>query len=176
MAEELWLAASDQHSFLFFGSTSSCAIFSQSPPDPSCKDTRLNCHHPPPTIKDETKRKLSTVWCIWDTVNPNCSSHSCFKFSGFIFMEEAYRSLFILDGFPELQYSVSDQEEDLSTNPLERKPVETLLHSIMKTKLFPESSLLITAWPTTMKKLHSLLKQPIQRSCGLQMLKKEHIS
>lgn len=86
------------------------------------------------------------------------------------------RSLFILDGFPELQYSVSDQEEDLSTNPLERKPVETLLHSIRKTKLFPESSLLITAQPTTMKKLHSLLKQPIQRSCGLQMLKKEHIS
>lgn len=34
--------------------------------------------------------------------------------------------LFILDGFPELQYSVSDQEEDLSTNPLERKPEETL--------------------------------------------------
>ena len=83
---------------------------------------------------------------------------------------------FILDGFPELQYSVSDQEEDLSTNPLERKPVETLLHSFMKTKLFLESSLLITAQPMTMKKLHSLLKQPIQRSCGLQMLKKEHIS
>ncbi|OWJ99527.1 hypothetical protein Celaphus_00009771, partial [Cervus elaphus hippelaphus] len=48
--------------------------------------------------------------------------------------------LFILDEFPELQYSVSDQEEDLSTNPLERKPEETLLHSFMRTKLFPESS------------------------------------
>ncbi|XP_055294420.1 uncharacterized protein LOC129564445 isoform X2 [Moschus berezovskii] len=39
------------------GGTSSCAIFSRSPADPSCKVTCLNC----------------------------------FKFSGFIFMEEAYR-------------------------------------------------------------------------------------
>nr|XP_030691656.1 NACHT, LRR and PYD domains-containing protein 12 isoform X4 [Globicephala melas] len=70
--------------------------------------------------------------------------------------------LFILDGFPELQYPVGDQEEDLSANPLERKPVETLLCSFVRKKLFPESSLLITARPTTMKKLHSLLKQATQ--------------
>lgn len=70
--------------------------------------------------------------------------------------------LFILDGFPELQHTVGDQEEDLSANPQERKPVETLLCSFVRKKLFPESSLLITARPTTMKKLHSLLKQPIQ--------------
>lgn len=70
--------------------------------------------------------------------------------------------LFILDGFPELQYPVGDQEEGLCSNPQERKPVETLLHSFVKKKLFPECSLLITARPTTMKKLHSLLKQPIQ--------------
>lgn len=31
--------------------------------------------------------------------------------------------LFILDGFPELQYPVGDQEEDLSANSQERKPV-----------------------------------------------------
>ncbi|KAM9576637.1 NACHT, LRR and PYD domains-containing protein 12-like isoform 2-T7 [Trichechus inunguis] len=70
--------------------------------------------------------------------------------------------LFILDGFPELQYSVADQEEDLNANPQEKKPVETLLCSFVRKKLFPESSLLITARPTAMKKLHSLLKQPIQ--------------
>ncbi|XP_064338991.1 NACHT, LRR and PYD domains-containing protein 3 isoform X2 [Camelus dromedarius] len=70
--------------------------------------------------------------------------------------------LFILDGFPELQYPVCDQEEDLSANLQEKKPVETLLRSFVRKKLFPESSLLITARPTTMKKLHSLLKQPIQ--------------
>lgn len=70
--------------------------------------------------------------------------------------------LFILDGFPELQYPVSDQEEDLSVNPQERKPVESLLCSFVSKKLFPESSLLITARPTAMKKLHSLLKHPIQ--------------
>ncbi|KAK2493288.1 hypothetical protein MC885_013407 [Smutsia gigantea] len=70
--------------------------------------------------------------------------------------------LFILDGFPELQYPVGDQEEDLSANPQERKPVETLLCSFVRKKLFPESSLLITARPTTMKKLHSMLNQPIQ--------------
>lgn len=37
-----------------------------------------------------------------------------------------------------------------------------LLHSLMRTKLFPESSLLITAQPRTMKKLHSLLKKSTQ--------------
>uniref|UniRef100_A0A8C3WD49 NACHT domain-containing protein n=1 Tax=Catagonus wagneri TaxID=51154 RepID=A0A8C3WD49_9CETA len=70
--------------------------------------------------------------------------------------------LFILDGFPELRYPVGDQDEDLSANPQERKPVETLLCSFVRKKLLPESSLLITARPTTMKKLHSLLKQPLQ--------------
>uniref|UniRef100_A0A2K6F7X9 NACHT domain-containing protein n=1 Tax=Propithecus coquereli TaxID=379532 RepID=A0A2K6F7X9_PROCO len=70
--------------------------------------------------------------------------------------------LFILDGFPELQYPVGDREEDLSAHPQERKPVESLLCSFVRKKLFPESSLLITARPTAMKKLHSLLKQPIQ--------------
>ncbi|XP_058147471.1 NACHT, LRR and PYD domains-containing protein 12 isoform X2 [Dasypus novemcinctus] len=70
--------------------------------------------------------------------------------------------LFILDGFPELQYPVSVQEENLSGNPQEKKPVETILFSFVRKKLFPESSLLITARPTSMKKLHTLLKQPIQ--------------
>lgn len=70
--------------------------------------------------------------------------------------------LFILDGFPELQNPVGNLEEDLSANPQEQKPVETLLCSFVRKKLFPESSLLITAQPATMKKLHSLLKQPIQ--------------
>ncbi|XP_058568915.1 NACHT, LRR and PYD domains-containing protein 3-like isoform X2 [Neofelis nebulosa] len=70
--------------------------------------------------------------------------------------------LFILDGFPELQHPVGNLEEDLSANPQEQKPVETLLHSFVRKKLFPESSLLITARPATMKKLYSLLKQTIQ--------------
>ncbi|XP_049500689.1 NACHT, LRR and PYD domains-containing protein 12-like [Panthera uncia] len=70
--------------------------------------------------------------------------------------------LFILDGFPELQHPVGNLEEDLSANPQEQKPVETLLRSFVRKKLFPESSLLITAQPATMKKLYSLLKQPIQ--------------
>lgn len=70
--------------------------------------------------------------------------------------------LFILDGFPELQHHGGDQEEDLTDNPQEKKPIETLLCSLVKKKLFPESSLLITARLTAMKKLHCLLKQPIQ--------------
>lgn len=70
--------------------------------------------------------------------------------------------LFILDGFPELQYHGGDQEEDLTADPQESKPVETLLCSLVKKKLFPESSLLITALLTAMMEIHSLLKQPIQ--------------
>lgn len=71
------------------------------------------------------------------------------------------RLLFILDGFPELQNPVGDQEEDLSCNPHESKPIETLLCSLVRKILFPECSLLITARPATMKKLHCLLKQPV---------------
>uniref|UniRef100_A0A2K5D2Y0 NACHT domain-containing protein n=1 Tax=Aotus nancymaae TaxID=37293 RepID=A0A2K5D2Y0_AOTNA len=79
-----------------------------------------------------------------------------------IFLVYPEKILFILDGFPELQDPVGDQEEDLSVHPQERKPVGTLLYSFVRKKLFPESSLLITAQPTAMKKLLSLLKQPIQ--------------
>uniref|UniRef100_M3XXJ0 NACHT domain-containing protein n=1 Tax=Mustela putorius furo TaxID=9669 RepID=M3XXJ0_MUSPF len=70
--------------------------------------------------------------------------------------------LFILNGFPELQYPVGNQEEDLSANLQKKKTVETLLCSFVKKKLFPESSLLITAQPTTMRRFHTLLQQPIQ--------------
>ncbi|XP_060039157.1 NACHT, LRR and PYD domains-containing protein 12-like isoform X3 [Erinaceus europaeus] len=70
--------------------------------------------------------------------------------------------LFILDGFPEIQNPVGDQEEDICTDPQERKTVETLLCSFVTKKLLPESSLLITARPTTVKKLQSRLKKPMQ--------------
>lgn len=79
-----------------------------------------------------------------------------------ILLEYPAKILFVLDGFPELQYPACDQEKDLSPNPCERKPVETLLCSFAGKKLFPESSLLITARLPAVKKLHSLLKQPIQ--------------
>lgn len=69
--------------------------------------------------------------------------------------------LFILDGFSELWYPIGDEEEDLSANSQE-KSVETLWYSFVRKKMFPRSSLLITAHSTTMKKLHSLLKQAIQ--------------
>ncbi|KAM4818191.1 NACHT, LRR and PYD domains-containing protein 12-like isoform 1-T1 [Thomomys bottae] len=79
-----------------------------------------------------------------------------------IIIEYPEKLLFILDGFPELPYIFCDHEEDLSDNPQEKKPVESLLCSFVKKTLFPESSLLITARLTAMKKLHSLLKQPIE--------------
>ncbi|XP_017658622.2 NACHT, LRR and PYD domains-containing protein 12 [Nannospalax galili] len=79
-----------------------------------------------------------------------------------ILLEYPEKILFILDGFPELQYPGCDQEKDLSPNPFEKKPVETLLCSFVGKKLFPESSLLITARLPAVKKLQSLLKQPIE--------------
>ncbi|XP_042546009.1 NACHT, LRR and PYD domains-containing protein 3-like [Dipodomys spectabilis] len=79
-----------------------------------------------------------------------------------IIIEYPEKLLFILDGFPELPYIFCEHEDDLSDNPQEKKPVESLLCSFVKKTLFPESSLLITARLTAMKKLHSLLKQPIE--------------
>ncbi|XP_072472240.1 NACHT, LRR and PYD domains-containing protein 12-like [Notamacropus eugenii] len=70
------------------------------------------------------------------------------------------RLLFIIDGFDELRTSFHESRDCCCIQWNERKPVEDLLSCLLRKKLLPELSLLITTRPTTLETLHHLLEQP----------------
>ncbi|KAH0621044.1 hypothetical protein JD844_022054, partial [Phrynosoma platyrhinos] len=69
------------------------------------------------------------------------------------------KCLFIIDGFEELSCSIT-QQEDLSPDPWERKPVGLLLSSLFHKTLLPESCLIITTRPNALESLESCLQSP----------------
>uniref|UniRef100_A0A8C9DTU4 NACHT, LRR and PYD domains-containing protein 12 n=1 Tax=Prolemur simus TaxID=1328070 RepID=A0A8C9DTU4_PROSS len=70
------------------------------------------------------------------------------------------RLLFIIDGFDELKPSFHDPQESWCLCWEEKQPAELLLSSLIRRKLLPELSLLITTRPTALEKLHRLLEHP----------------
>ncbi|XP_074076160.1 NACHT, LRR and PYD domains-containing protein 12-like [Macrotis lagotis] len=70
------------------------------------------------------------------------------------------RLLFILDGFDELGASFYESRDCGCFHWTERRPVEALLSCLLRGKLLPDLSLLITTRPTTLETLHQLLEQP----------------
>ncbi|XP_063471559.1 NACHT, LRR and PYD domains-containing protein 12 isoform X4 [Symphalangus syndactylus] len=70
------------------------------------------------------------------------------------------RLLFIIDGFDELKPSFHDPQGPWSLCWEEKRPTELLLNSLIRKKLLPELSLLITTRPTALEKLHRLLEHP----------------
>ncbi|XP_027715837.1 NACHT, LRR and PYD domains-containing protein 12-like isoform X2 [Vombatus ursinus] len=70
------------------------------------------------------------------------------------------RLLFIIDGFDELRASFHDHRDCGCIQRAERKPVEALLSCLLRRKLIPELSLLITTRPSTLETLHHLLEHP----------------
>ncbi|KAH1171861.1 hypothetical protein KIL84_007479 [Mauremys mutica] len=73
--------------------------------------------------------------------------------------EKPEKLLFIIDGFDELN-SLLDDEFDLCTDPFEKKPVETILCSLLRKKVLQKSFLLITTRPTALEKLKQNLRIP----------------
>ncbi|XP_067390945.1 NACHT, LRR and PYD domains-containing protein 3-like [Emydura macquarii macquarii] len=65
--------------------------------------------------------------------------------------------LFIIDGFDELRFSF-EQTENLCCDLWEKKPVETILSSLFRKTILPQSYLLITTRPTALKKLSQCLE------------------
>uniref|UniRef100_A0A1D5QD64 NACHT, LRR and PYD domains-containing protein 12 n=1 Tax=Macaca mulatta TaxID=9544 RepID=A0A1D5QD64_MACMU len=70
------------------------------------------------------------------------------------------RLLFIIDGFDELKPSFHDPQGPWCLCWAEKRPTELLLNSLIRKKLLPELSLLVTTRPTALEKLHRLLEHP----------------
>ncbi|XP_011383931.1 NACHT, LRR and PYD domains-containing protein 12 isoform X2 [Pteropus vampyrus] len=70
------------------------------------------------------------------------------------------RLLFIIDGFDELRPSFHDSQGPCCLCWEEKQPTELLLSSLIRKKLLPELSLLITTRPAALEKLHRLLEHP----------------
>lgn len=61
--------------------------------------------------------------------------------------------LFIIDSLERLNCDLTEPELELCDNWIEKRPVNILLSSLLRRKILPESSLLITATPETFDKL-----------------------
>ncbi|XP_006901936.1 PREDICTED: NACHT, LRR and PYD domains-containing protein 2 [Elephantulus edwardii] len=69
--------------------------------------------------------------------------------------------LLVLDGYDELRFAPGALIRDICGDWRERKPVAVLLSSLMKRKLFPQATLLITTRPRALRELRLLLEQPL---------------
>ncbi|NXK14891.1 NLRP3 protein, partial [Herpetotheres cachinnans] len=73
-------------------------------------------------------------------------------------VDDQKKILFIFDGFEALGFSLVQPKDELSSDPREVKPLETILMSLFKKTLLPESSLLITTRPTALQSLGQCLE------------------
>ncbi|XP_065447964.1 NACHT, LRR and PYD domains-containing protein 3-like isoform X2 [Chrysemys picta bellii] len=74
--------------------------------------------------------------------------------------EKPEKLLFLIDGFDELSSLLDIDEVSLCTDPFEKKPVKTVLCSLLRKKVLQKSFLLITTRPTALEKLKQNLKFP----------------
>ncbi|XP_066217207.1 NACHT, LRR and PYD domains-containing protein 3 [Saccopteryx leptura] len=75
-------------------------------------------------------------------------------------MKKASKILFLMDGFDELQGAFDEHSEALCTDWQKVERGDILLSSLIRKKLLPEASLLITTRPVALEKLHHLLDHP----------------
>ncbi|NXR13725.1 NLRP3 protein, partial [Semnornis frantzii] len=73
-------------------------------------------------------------------------------------LDDQKKILFIFDGFEALGFSLIQPKDELSSDPREVKPLETIVLSLLKRTVLPESSLLITTRPTALQSLGRCLE------------------
>ncbi|XP_065539381.1 NACHT, LRR and PYD domains-containing protein 6 isoform X2 [Lathamus discolor] len=73
-------------------------------------------------------------------------------------LQQPEKLLFIIDGFDELRFSVEQPWSELCAEPGERRPVDVVLASLLRRRLLPHSSLLITTRPAALQNLRRLLQ------------------
>ncbi|XP_036909774.1 NACHT, LRR and PYD domains-containing protein 4 [Sturnira hondurensis] len=76
------------------------------------------------------------------------------------------RLLFIIDGFEELRYDLSEPDADLCSDWMEPRPVRVILSSLLRKKMLPECSLLIAAAPRYPQSVEDRLECPEIRILG----------
>ncbi|KAM6148702.1 NACHT, LRR and PYD domains-containing protein 3 isoform 3-T3 [Erethizon dorsatum] len=75
-------------------------------------------------------------------------------------VRKSSRILFLMDGFDELQGAFDEHAEAPCTDWQEAAPGDALLGSLIRKRLLPEASLLITTRPAALEKLQHLLERP----------------
>ena len=76
-------------------------------------------------------------------------------------LARAQKVLFILDGFDELKVPSGALIHDLCGDWKKQKPVPVLLGSLLKRKMLPKATLLITTRPGALQELRLLTEQPL---------------
>uniref|UniRef100_F7E0E7 NLR family pyrin domain containing 2 n=1 Tax=Equus caballus TaxID=9796 RepID=F7E0E7_HORSE len=74
---------------------------------------------------------------------------------------QAQKVLFIIDGFDELRVPSGALIHDMCCDWQKQKPVPVLLGSLLKRKILPKATLLITTRPGTLRELRLLVEQPL---------------
>ncbi|XP_067288342.1 NACHT, LRR and PYD domains-containing protein 1 homolog [Pseudorasbora parva] len=77
-----------------------------------------------------------------------------------VLQEKPEKMLFIVDGFDELRLPQDDHLKSLNTDLNERAPPEVTLCALLRGRILPESSLLVTTRSTATDTLSKLLKWP----------------
>ncbi|XP_053461980.1 NACHT, LRR and PYD domains-containing protein 2 isoform X2 [Nycticebus coucang] len=76
-------------------------------------------------------------------------------------LAQAQKILFIIDGFEELRVPAGALIHDICGNWQREKPVPVLLGSLLKRKMLPKASLLVTTRPEALRELRLLVEQPL---------------
>ncbi|KAM8791811.1 NACHT, LRR and PYD domains-containing protein 2-like [Rhynchonycteris naso] len=76
-------------------------------------------------------------------------------------LSQAQRFLFVVDGFDELRVPSGSLVHDICGDWKKQKPAATLLGSLLKRKLFPKATLLVTTRQGALGELRLLVEQPL---------------
>ncbi|XP_008844854.2 NACHT, LRR and PYD domains-containing protein 4 [Nannospalax galili] len=75
-------------------------------------------------------------------------------------MSQPEKLLFIIDSFEWLRCDLTEPESELCTDWIEERPMKTLLSSLFRRKILPESSLLIAGTPESLQTLENKFENP----------------
>ncbi|XP_012498444.1 PREDICTED: NACHT, LRR and PYD domains-containing protein 7 [Propithecus coquereli] len=76
-------------------------------------------------------------------------------------LAQAQKMLFVIDGFEELKVPEGSLIQDICGDWEEQKPVPVLLGSLLKRKMSPKATLLVTTRSEALRELRLLLQQPL---------------